>query len=184
MSLLTNIINLFSSKKENTTGLKDKISIDRISLLHPKLRNLVLSSLVEAESIIDQNLAIRVVQGLRTFQEQQDIYDQGRVKPGKVVTNAKPGTSFHNYGLAIDICFLFKQSDGTYKYDDEKSWLTGPNHKKVVDLLKSKGFTWGGDFKTITDKPHFEMSFGYSIKTLLNKYQNGEFIPGTKYINI
>jgi peptidoglycan L-alanyl-D-glutamate endopeptidase CwlK len=31
------------------------------------------------------------------------LYAIGRTKPGKKVTKAKGGTSYHNYGLAFDI---------------------------------------------------------------------------------
>lgn len=40
--------------------------------------------------------------GLRTFEEQTALYAQGRTKPGRIVTKAKPGESYHNYGLAFD----------------------------------------------------------------------------------
>ena len=41
---------------------------------------------------------------LRTAREQNELYAQGRGKPGLVVTNAKGGQSAHNYGLAFDCC--------------------------------------------------------------------------------
>lgn len=40
--------------------------------------------------------------GFRSFQEQSALYAQGRTKAGKIVTKAKPGESYHNYGLAFD----------------------------------------------------------------------------------
>ena len=40
----------------------------------------------------------------RTFAEQQALYDQGRKTAGQIVTKARPGTSAHNYGVAIDFC--------------------------------------------------------------------------------
>jgi peptidoglycan L-alanyl-D-glutamate endopeptidase CwlK len=125
-----------------------------------------------------------VVQGLRTIEEQNDLYAQGRTKPGSIVTNAKGGSSLHNYGLAIDICWLYKQPDGSYKYDDVKSWKTGPNFLKVIKVFKEAGFTWGGDFQKLNDTPHFEHNFGLSWKQLYAKYQNKEFIPNTQYVNI
>jgi peptidoglycan L-alanyl-D-glutamate endopeptidase CwlK len=39
----------------------------------------------------------------RTLEEQAALYAQGRTTAGSIVTNAKPGTSAHNYGLAIDV---------------------------------------------------------------------------------
>ena len=40
--------------------------------------------------------------GRRTMEEQAGLYAKGRTKPGKIVTKAKPGQSYHNYGLAFD----------------------------------------------------------------------------------
>ena len=51
------------------------------------------------------NLSMRLTSGVRSFQAQGELYAQGRSKPGKIVTNAKPGMSLHNYGLAADLCF-------------------------------------------------------------------------------
>lgn len=46
---------------------------------------------------------ILVTSTLRTLDEQAKLYAIGRTVPGKRVTNAKPGSSAHNYGLAMDI---------------------------------------------------------------------------------
>lgn len=41
--------------------------------------------------------------GLRTYEEQNALYAQGRTAPGNKVTNAKGGFSNHNFGIAFDI---------------------------------------------------------------------------------
>lgn len=41
--------------------------------------------------------------GFRSLEEQAALYAQGRGgRPGKIVTNARLGESYHNYGLAFD----------------------------------------------------------------------------------
>jgi len=40
--------------------------------------------------------------GRRTMEEQTALFAIGRSAPGKVVTKARAGESFHNYGLAYD----------------------------------------------------------------------------------
>ena len=40
--------------------------------------------------------------GRRTMEEQTALYALGRTSPGKVVTKARAGESYHNYGLAFD----------------------------------------------------------------------------------
>lgn len=45
---------------------------------------------------------------------------------------------------------------------------------KLVRLEKNQGFNWGGDWKKSIDRPHFEMSFGNSTKSLSQKpLENG-----------
>jgi len=55
---------------------------------------------------------------------------------------------------------------------------------EVVNILKSHGWVWGGDWKSFKDAPHFEKTFGHTWKTLLPKHNAKEFIPGTTYIKL
>jgi peptidoglycan LD-endopeptidase CwlK len=48
-------------------------------------------------------IEILVTSTLRTFEEQAELFAIGRTKPGKKVTNAKAGESWHNFGLAFDV---------------------------------------------------------------------------------
>ena len=66
--------------------MRDNISIQRVDLLHPKAKENFRKFIEDAESIL--NIKLRVTQGLRTFPEQQALYNQGRTSPGKKVTNA------------------------------------------------------------------------------------------------
>lgn len=80
---------------------------------------------------------------------QQAIYEQGRTAPGKVVTNAKPGDSFHNYGLAFDVV--------PRAYKSQPDWNpSGEAWGKIGVIGKRLGLVWGGDW-TKPDKPHFHL---------------------------
>ncbi|MED0738884.1 M15 family metallopeptidase, partial [Aneurinibacillus thermoaerophilus] len=57
-----------------------------------------------------RGIYVLITQGYRSIAEQNELYAQGRTKPGKIVTNAKGGTSYHNYGLALD--FALYTPDG------------------------------------------------------------------------
>ena len=148
--------------------MKDAISIERVNKLHPKLRAECLALLDKAEALLPANITIRVVQGLRTIEEQDALYAQGRTAPGKIVTKAKGGKSYHNYGLAIDFCLLI---------DGKVSWVVDANWMKVVKVFKDAGWTWGGDFKSIKDNPHFEKTFGWKVADLLKLYKPGQYVP-------
>lgn len=158
----------------------DKVTLERIQLLHPKVRNEAQEIYKEICNRLTRKSHCRFSSTLRTFKEQQAIYDQGRTKPGKIVSNARPGTSFHNYGLAIDIVLLIdKDDDGYY---ETASWDTAGDYDKdgkadwleVVQVFKEFGWVWGGDFRSFRDFPHFEKSFGYSVRQLLDLHNAGK----------
>jgi peptidoglycan LD-endopeptidase CwlK len=132
----------------------DKITENRISELHPKIRDRVRKFINEMDK--KHGIKLRITQGYRTYQQQQDLYDQGRIKPGQIVTNAKPGSSYHNFGLAFDVVPIVS---GIADWNS-KHW------NLIGQVGKSHGFVWGGDFKSIVDKPHFEESFGRSTAQL------------------
>jgi peptidoglycan L-alanyl-D-glutamate endopeptidase CwlK len=92
-------------------------------------------------------ITIKVISGLRAYEEQNDLYEQGRSKPGKIVTNARGGYSNHNFGIAFDVGVF----EGT-KYLDES-----PKYKAVGALGIELGLEWGGNWKSIQDEPHFQL---------------------------
>jgi len=176
----------------------DQVTLQRIQLLHPKVRaevdNIYRNEIVPA---LTGRAICRFAYTLRTFAEQNALFAQGRTRlfdaNGKrlgVVTKARGGQSIHNYGLALDIVLIKDtNSDGRV---DTASWETNVDFDKdgkadwieVVNILKANGWEWGGDWRSFKDKPHFEKRFGYTWKQLLNKYNTRDFIPGTEYINI
>lgn len=125
-------------------------SAPKLAGLHPVVRQ-------ATERLIERSFAagvpILITQGLRTIAEQDELYAQGRTKPGKIVTNARGGYSFHNFGVAIDFCLL--NPDGK-----SVSWEVGRDWMIVVEIAKELGFEWGGDWTSFKDYPHFEMTFG------------------------
>jgi peptidoglycan LD-endopeptidase CwlK len=170
--------------------MRDKVSIDRVAKLHPKIRDEVKALIEKAESKLLATVAVRVVQGLRTFAEQQALYEQGRTKPGNRVTNSKAGQSYHNFGLAIDFALLIdKDGNGSY---ETLSWDLLKDHDKdgiadwleVVDVFEDAGYTWGGRFNSIKDNPHLEKNFGVHWKELLRRHNAKDFIQQVEYVRV
>ena len=93
------------------------------------------------------DIRIKVISGFRTYDEQAALYPQGRTTPGKVVTNARPGYSNHNFGIAFDIG-VFEGS--TYLPES-------PKYNAVGALGMDIGLEWGGSWKSIVDAPHFQL---------------------------
>lgn len=178
--------------------MEDKLTLDRIQLLHPAVREEV-NYIYRAQIVpaLTGRAICRFAYTLRTFLEQEALYAQGRTRlfdsQGRrlgVVTKAKGGQSIHNYGLALDIV-LIKDTNGDGKVDTA-SWETNVDFDKdgksdwmeVVEIMKRNGWTWGGDWKSFKDAPHFEKTFGHTWRTLLPKHQSKDFIPGTTYIKL
>lgn len=130
----------------------------RINKLNPIVANKTRELIKKAHA---EGINIIIVQGLRTMEEQANLYAQGRTKAGKIVTNAKAGYSFHNYGIAIDFCLL--ADDGV-----NVLWTVNDKWRRVAEIGKSLGFDWGGDWISFKDYPHLEMTFGLTINDLLN----------------
>jgi peptidoglycan L-alanyl-D-glutamate endopeptidase CwlK len=160
---------------------EDKYSLAIIATLHPKLRT-------SARAVYDEvragGIKMRYTSGFRSMAEQTKIYNQGRTTPGEVVTKAAPGTSWHNYGMALD--FVLLSEDGTkliwnVNYDGPDADTTS-DWTKIVQIFKRHSWAWGGDFKTILDRPHVQYTFNLTIKQALAMYQAGSVKDG--YLNV
>lgn len=134
---------IFSQKTKIENMIFDIITRQRIAALHPIIQDKVKAFLAE---LYRMGKVIRLTSGYRSPQEQAALYNQGRTAPGKIVTYAKPGTSYHNYGLAFDIVEI---KNGKALYEN-------PDWEHIAAIGKKYGFKWGGDFKNVMDKPHFE----------------------------
>lgn len=88
-----------------------------------------------------ENIKIVVTSGTRTYEEQDALFRKGNV------TKAPGGYSNHNFGLAFDVTIF----DG-----NEPVWES-PKYKILGAIGKSLGLSWGGDWTSIVDEPHFEL---------------------------
>lgn len=92
-------------------------------------------------------IQIKILSGLRTYAEQDELYALGRTKPGNKVTNARGGHSNHNFGIAFDIGV----------FEGNKYLANSAKYKAVGVLGMDMGLEWGGNWKTIVDQPHFQL---------------------------
>jgi RHS repeat-associated protein len=141
------------------------ITDKRISLLHPKIQNQVKSFILMAKYRFDIDL--RITQGYRSIDEQNNLYEQGRTKPGNIVTQAKGGYSAHNFGLAIDIVPI---ENGNPNWNSE-------NWDIIGRIGESRGLEWGGRWDNFTDKPHFQNLFNKTLKEIRNLPKNNDNYP-------
>ncbi len=125
-------------------GKVDPRSEKVIATLEPEVHNYARALVQKAAAI---GITIKLISGLRTYAEQNALYEIGRSKPGRIVTNARGGFSNHNFAIAFDIG-VFRGSS----YVPE-----GPQYKAVGALGMQLGLDWGGNWKTMKDEPHFQL---------------------------
>lgn len=114
-----------------------------LSQLHPRLIEKITHLQVLCRN---EDLPLGIGECLRTVEEQEALYAQGRTAPGSIVTYAR-GTSYssqHQWGIAVD---FFKNLPG-HAYDDVGFF------RRVGYLAKSIGLAWGGDWTSPVDMPH------------------------------
>lgn len=91
-------------------------------------------------------LKVLVTETYRSQARQSYLYEQGRSRPGKIVTNVKK-VGYHNTGNAWDICKNVKGQE----YSDSTFFA------KCGEIAKSLGIEWGGTWKGFVDTPHFQI---------------------------
>jgi hypothetical protein len=139
--------------------------------LHPVVEKLTLQFIKRVKE--QHGITLLVTGTLRTIQEQDDLYKQGRVILGPIVTWVKGGNSWHNYGLAIDVVPVI---GGKAVWGDSIIW-------QAIGLIgKDLGFIWGGDFpEGKTDSCHFEYHPKLSLKEVKRRLsENLDVLTGEK----
>ena len=97
-------------------------------------------------------IKVMLTSGYRSCQEQDRLYAIGRTKPGKKVTNARGGYSWHNFGLAADYAFII---------NGKVTW-NGP-WDVFGRVARNCGLEWGGSWTKFKDRPHVQMTRGKSL---------------------
>jgi peptidoglycan L-alanyl-D-glutamate endopeptidase CwlK len=151
----------------------DQREADILAKLYPPFRAQVEAMLLKARAL---GLAVYIFEGLRTWERQAELYAKGRdpkgnvVDKSKVVTCAKPGDSFHNYAMAVDIVF-----DGdTAKPGIQWTWNepTG-KWKQLGQCGKDCGLEWAGDWVKFPEMPHQQFKTLLTIAQLQETYKRG-----------
>lgn len=143
-----------------------KRSMNRIGQVYPFIRESATEIITEA---YEEGIYVQFSSGYRSNVEQAYIYGKGRPtyvwnsmkcgSNGSIVSNAKPGSSVHNYGLALD--YFLVSDDG-----NKSLWTVNEKWRRVAVIAKSKGFEWGGDWTSFRDYPHIQYNQGLSIAQL------------------
>jgi peptidoglycan L-alanyl-D-glutamate endopeptidase CwlK len=93
----------------------------------------------------------------RDHESQAALYAQGRTAPGKIVTNAKPGQSWHNHKLAFDFCPIV---NGKAAWDDENLFTV------CGEIAEQIGLEWAGRWKSFRELAHCQYTGGLTLADL------------------
>ena len=131
--------------------------------LHPTVRDMARRLLRDAAAA---GVPLTVTFTTRSLATQAALYAQGRTAPGRIVTNARPGYSFHNFGLAFDVVPAALLALPDWGDREPHRAATAALWARVGALGKAAGLGWGGDFVHLPDRPHFEWSGGLTLAQL------------------
>lgn len=116
-------------------------------------------------------IEIIVTSTYRDAASQDALYAQGRTAPGRIVTNARAGQSWHNYGLAFDVVPLRA---------GKPVWgATGADlalWRRVGEIGKRCGLEWAGEWVRFREYPHFQWTGGLTLADLQAGKRPGDIV--------
>ncbi len=154
--------------------MRTKRTIENLGSLNKKALAMLEPFVAAAEAAMTKRgVTVEVISGLRSWATQAYLYASGRTRRGPIVTKARPGSSWHNYGLAIDLG-LFK--NGVY-LDEKQPALADKLYAEIGAIAATMGIEWAGNWKSFTETPHFQVTFGMSLAQVRAKMEtNGQDI--------
>ncbi|GAB3930048.1 peptidoglycan-binding protein [Mucilaginibacter myungsuensis] len=118
---------------------------NNIRHLHPTVRAAVVKTYVQLQA---EGIPFKVFEAFRHPERQSELYAQGRTKPGSIVTYAKPWSSYHQYGLAVDLVLML---------DGEWSWNTSGSKAAWWARMNQIG-TQEGLMRLDFEVPHLQLA--------------------------
>lgn len=131
------------------------INSRKLEDLLPQVRTRVEAFIKAADT---EGIDLLVTSTYRDNASQDALYAQGRTQPGRIVTNARAGQSFHNYRCAVDVVPI---RNGKAIWD-----VKDPVWQRVGALGKAAGLEWAGDWKRFREFPHFQYTGGLTLAQL------------------
>lgn len=128
----------------------DERSETAIATLHPNLQPLARQFVM---NVAKAGLTVKITSGFRSYKEQDALYEQGRSRPGAIVTGARGGFSSHNFATAFDVTLF----DGK-----NPVWESAHYRKTLAPIGQALGLSWGGTW-TKPDEPHYYLKPKWAV---------------------
>lgn len=104
-----------------------------------------------------EGIDVLITSTYRDHESQNALYAQGRTKPGKIVTNARGGYSWHNFRVAFDFVPIV---NGKAQWNDLRTF------KRCGAIGKALGLEWAGDWKSFKEYAHLQYTGGKTLAQL------------------
>ena len=122
-----------------------------LSDLHPKVAAMCSEFINRCKA---EGIDVIITSTYRDAASQNELYAQGRTKPGKKVTNAKAGQSFHNWRVAFDFCPIV---NGKCQWNDTALFT------RCGEIGESVGLEWAGRWVKFKELAHFQYTGGLRL---------------------
>jgi len=133
--------------------------------LRPKVRSMAVAFIEKCQAA---GIDVIITSTYRDNEAQAALYAKGRTAPGRKVTNAKPGQSWHNHQCAFDFVPIV---------DGKPDWKNIKTFEKCGEIAESIGLEWAGRWRTFKEYAHCQYTAGYT----LSQFQAGK-IDESKFI--
>lgn len=108
----------------------------------------------------------KLLSGTRTYAEQDRLFSQ---RP--VVTHARGGQSNHNFCIAWDVGIF---QNGHYLTGATRAEEAAYDALAVNIKAHVQGLEWGGDWRSIVDKPHYNLLTGKTLAQIRASFEAGK----------
>jgi len=130
------------------------INSRKVEDLHPKVADLCRKFINACDK---EGINVLITSTYRDHESQEALFAQGRTAPGRKVTNARAGQSWHNWRCAFDFVPIV---NGKAMWDDHRTFM------RCGEIAESVGLEWGGRWTKFTDMPHCQWTGGLTLADL------------------
>jgi len=127
------------------------INSRKLEDLHPKVKKMCEQFIT---SCAKHNIDVLITSTYRDAESQNTLYAQGRTLPGKKVTNAKAGQSFHNWRVAFDFVPIV---------NGKAMWSDTALFTKCGEIAESVGLEWAGRWVKFKELAHCQYTGGLKL---------------------
>jgi len=128
-----------------------------LASLHPTVQKMARQFIIDCGHA---GIDVLVTSTYRDAESQDALYAQGRTTPGRKVTNARAGQSYHNYKIALDFVPIV---------NGKPNWNDLSLFTKCGEIAESCGFEWAGRWRKMREYAHIQFTNGHTLK----HFQNG-----------